>query len=288
MHAAESARFPGYHGVMRTTPCLDRVLFAAVISLCAGFMLPVAHAEITTRTVAYEHDGAELEGFLAVPVRADRALRPAVLVVHEWWGLNDFARDKARELAELGYVALAVDMYGNGVLADTPEAASQLAGPMYADGHARMRARVRAGFDALVRQPEVDPERIGAIGFCFGGTAVLQLAFTGAPVKGVVSFHGSLPALLEGDAERIGASILVLHGADDPMVPPAMVQAFETGMKRTDADWQLVSYGGAVHSFTNPDVDRRGIPGARYHARTHRRAWEAMRAFFGEVLEHED
>lgn len=247
-----------------------------------------ASAKVVTRTIEYAHDGVALEGFLAYDEArvsaAPGGRLPGVLVVHEWWGLNEFAREKARELAAEGYVAFALDMYGKGVRTDDPAEAGRLAGPHYAGDFALMRARARAGLDVLAGQSIVDRERLGAIGFCFGGTTVLQLAFSGAPLRAVVSLHGSLPPPAESDDSAIRASILVLHGADDPMVPPEMVHTFEQAMKRTGADWTLVSYGGAVHSFTNPEVDRRGIPGARYHARTHRRAWALMQGFLVETL----
>lgn len=255
------------------------VLAVAIIVIPA---IP-AGAEIVTRTLRYEIDGAVHEGFLAYDDALD-GRQPGVLVVHEWWGLNDFARGKARELAELGYVAFAADMYGKDVLAETPEKADELAHPFYADGFVRMRRHARAAFNVLSKQPNVNADRIGAIGLCFGGTSVLQLAYSGAPVKGVVSFHGSLPAPAESDDDDITASILVLHGADDPFVPKEMVDSFTTAMQRAEVDWQFVTYGNAVHSFTNPGVDRYELDGAKYNEKASRRSWEHMQVFFDEVL----
>lgn len=255
------------------------------LALCVAALMIVGSAsgEIITSTLRYQIDETVFEGYLAYDDALD-GRQPGVLVVHEWWGLNDFARGKARELAELGYVAFAADMYGKGVRADTPEEAGKLSAPFYADDFAKMRRHVRAAFNVLSKQPNVNADRIGAIGFCFGGTSVLQLAYSGAPVMGVVSFHGSLPAPAESDDDDITASILVLHGADDPFVPKEMVDSFTAAMQRADVDWQLIAYGNAVHSFTNPSVDRYELDGAKYNETAHRRSWRHMQQFFDEVL----
>lgn len=260
----------------------------ALLTGCfASTLVAVAQAQVVSHTVEYTHDGVTLEGYLAyneaLAERAESGL-PGVLVVHEWWGHNEFARTKARELAEQGFIAFALDMYGKGVGSNNPQEASQLAGPFYAGDFSLMRARARAGLDTLIAQENVDADRIVALGFCFGGTVSLQLAYSGAPVKGVVSFHGSLTPPAERDFENIKASILVLHGADDPLVPDAQVKAFQDAMRKSGADWQLIAYGGAVHSFTNPGADAHNIPGVAYHERTDHRAWRHARMFFQETI----
>ncbi len=256
----------------------------AVAALLAALAAPsIAGAKIVTEAVPYKHGDVELEGFLAYD-ESRTGRQPAVLVVHEWWGLNDFARDKARELAELGYVAFAVDMFGRGKVTRDPNEAMKLASPFRTDA-ALTRDRARAALDVVATMERVDPQRIAAIGFCFGGTVVLQMAYAGHGLAGVVSFHGSLPVLPEADAPGVKARLLVLHGAADSTVPDERVAAFQAALRKTTIDWRLVVYGGAKHAFMNPDADKLGFEGVGYDARTARRAWQDMRAFFGEVFE---
>lgn len=248
--------------------------------IAAGALVGWSRAEVVTRTVAYEHDGAKLEGFLAYDDAA-KDKRPGVLIVHEWWGLNDYARDRARQLARMGYVAFALDMYGKGVLAGTPDEAGRLASQF--KGRPLMRTRARAGLDVLLRDERVDPRRVVAIGYCFGGTAVLELAYSGAELAGVVSFHGGLTPAQGDDLKRIRARILVCHGADDPFVSADELRAFEESMRAAKADWQMIWYGGAVHGFTNPGMDAFKIDGARYDASADRRSWRHLRDFLEET-----
>ncbi len=251
-------------------------------SVAALLAAAAAHAKIVTEVLPYKHGALECRGFLAY----DEALtgpRPGVLVVHEWWGLNDFAREKARALAELGYVALAVDMYGQGQVVTTVEEAGRLAGQFRGDA-TLWRERAKAGLDALAAHPRVDPRKIAAIGFCFGGSTVLQMAAAGYDLAAVVSFHGGLAPFAEADAARIKARILVLHGAADTLVPDELVQAFQDSLRKSRADWQIVVYGGAKHSFTNPEADKLNMPGVGYDATTARRAWAQMRALFDETF----
>ncbi len=238
-------------------------------------------AKLVTRPVEYRQGETVLEGYLAYD-DAVRERRPGVLVVHEWYGLNDYAKKRAEQVAGLGYVAFAVDMYGKGVVTDDPKRAGELAGQVR--GKPVLRERIVAALETLKRQERVDPQRIAAMGYCFGGTTALQLAYTGADVAGVVSFHGSLTPPQEEDMRRIKAKVLVLHGADDPMVPPEMVNAFEKAMREAKADWQLIAYGGAVHSFTNPNSGRAGIEGVGYNEKADRRSWEHMKLFFEEIF----
>ena len=259
----------------RTTTLTLAVLVAAVTA-------SAALGAVQTRAIEYKDGDVVLEGYLAW----DDALtgrRPGVLVVHEWWGLNDYPKQRARQLAEMGYVAFALDMYGKGLTATTREGAGALAGKLRND-RPLMRRRAAAGLEVLRKQDLVDPARIVAIGYCFGGTAVLELARSGAEVAGVVSFHGGLDTPDPADARRIKAKVLVLHGAADPGVPPEQVKAFQESMNAAGVDWHMVSYGGAVHAFTNPAAGNDPSKGAAYDAKADRRSWEAMKAFFAEVF----
>jgi dienelactone hydrolase len=244
--------------------------------------LTEVNARLVTQTVEYRQNGTVMQGFLAYD-DAFPAPRPGVLVVHEWWGLNDFAQAKAKELAGLGYVALAADMYGNGRTTTDREEAAQLAGALRGNPEL-LRARARAALKALAAQPRVDPQRLAAIGFCFGGTTVLELAYSGADLAGVVSFHGGLPRTQPGDLQHIKAAILVLHGADDPHVPAADITAFEQAMRQAGADWQMVFIGGAVHGFTNPANGDNPATGVAYQAKGARRSWRYMEEFFREIF----
>jgi dienelactone hydrolase len=242
----------------------------------------VARAAVHTQVIEYKHGDVVLEGYLAYDDSVT-GKRPGVLVVHEWTGHNPYVRKRAEQLAGLGYVAFALDMYGKGVQARDMKEAAALAS-IYKNDRKLMRARALAGLDVLRRQPQVDLSRLAAIGYCFGGTTVLELARSGTELAGVVSFHGDLSTPHPEDAGQIKARVLVLHGADDPHVPPGVVSAFEEEMRRAGVDWQLVKYGGAVHSFTNPGAGNDPSRGAAYNARADHRSWEAMRAFFNEIL----
>ncbi|GKT09628.1 dienelactone hydrolase family protein [Desulforhabdus sp. TSK] len=241
-----------------------------------------AHGAIHTEWVQYRHGETLLEGYLAYD-DAVKGPRPGVLVVHEWMGLEDYAMKRAEQLAGMGYVAFALDMYGKGVRAKTPEEAAKLSG-IYKGDRPLMRARAQAGLDELRKQPLVDPSRIAAIGYCFGGTTVLELARSGAPVAGVVSFHGGLGTPEPADAKNIKGKVLVLHGADDPHVPSAEVAAFQDEMRKAAVDWQMIYYGGAVHSFTNPGSGTDASTGVAYNEKADKRSWEAMKAFFKELF----
>lgn len=258
---------------------------AGLVSACALLATgSLGSAEIVTKPVEYEHEGVKLKGFLAFDGTASETdRRPGVLVVHEWWGLNDYARRRARMLAEMGFVAFAADMYGAGVVAEDRDHAAKLAGDFY--GKPLMRTRARAALDVLASQPMVDRSRLAAIGYCFGGTAVLELAYSGAPVRGVVSFHGGLSAPQPADRENIRAKFLVFHGADDPFVAKEKVKALQQGLREAGTDWQMIFYGGVVHSFTNPDAGGGGVgAGAKYDAKADARSWTHMRAFLQEVF----
>lgn len=253
-----------------------RMLTVTVMLIAA---VPAARAALHTETVSYRDGDVELKGHLAYDESVE-GRRPGVLVVHEWTGLGEHPKTSARGLAELGYVAFAVDMYGGGkVTADTKEAAA-LSGNI--KRHPDLaRSRFTAALETLRGHPVCDPRRIAAIGYCFGGTVVLEMARSGLDLAGVVSFHGGLASAIPQQERRLKASVLACHGADDPHVPEEEVAAFGEEMRGLGADWQLNIYGGAVHSFTNPDADSES---ARYDPEAARRSWEAMKAFLREVF----
>jgi len=223
-----------------------------------------------------------LQGYLAYD-DATTQKRPGVLVVHEWMGLNDYAKMRADKLAQLGYVAFAADIYGKGIRPQSPKDAGALAGK-YKKDRPLLRARVKAALDVLKQNSLTDQARVAAIGYCFGGTTVLELARSGAPVAGIVSFHGGLDSPTPADARNIKGKVLVQTGADDPNVPPAQVAAFEDEMRMGKVDWEMVSYGNAVHSFTNPASGNDNSRGAAYNEKADKRSWEAMKQFFAEIF----
>jgi dienelactone hydrolase len=232
--------------------------------------------------VEYKQGDAVLEG-VSVYDDAIQGKRPAVLVVHQWKGLGDYEKKRAEMLAKLGYNVFAADIYGKGIRPQSPQAAGAEAGK-YKNDRALLRSRVRAGLDVLMTHELTDPKRVAAIGYCFGGTTVLELARSGADIVAVVSFHGGLSSPAPADAKNIKAKVLALHGADDPNVPPKEVAAFEDEMRQGGVDWQLIAYGGAVHSFTDWNAGSDNSKGAAYNERADRRSWEAMKQFFAEAF----
>ncbi len=250
--------------------------------MCAFLWSSVCDAAVKGEMVEYRHGDVILEGYLAYDDALKEA-RPGVLVVHEWYGLNDYAKKRADQLAELGYVAFALDMYGKGVRAASNDEAGALAGK-YKGDRPLMRARAQAGLDVLKKRSLVDPKRVAAIGYCFGGTTVLEMARAGADVAGVVSFHGGLDTPDPQAKPTIRARVLVLHGADDPLVPAKDIAAFHEEMQRSGADWQMIYFGGAVHSFTNPQAGSDPSKGVAYNEKADRRSWEAMKLFFAEIF----
>jgi dienelactone hydrolase len=256
-----------------------KILFA---TLAAASLAGLAHAEIKSQLIEYQQGETVCEGALVYDA-AKTGLRPGVLIAHQWKGLTAYEKRRAEMLAGLGYVVFCADIYGKGVRADNPQDASKLAG-QYKGERPLLRARVNAAFEQLKKQPQVDARRTAAIGYCFGGTTVLELARSGAEVAGVVSFHGGLNTPTPDDAKQIKGKVLALHGAEDPFVPPAEVAAFEEEMRKAGADWQLVAYGGAVHSFTMREAGHDNSKGAAYNAKADQRSWEAMKAFFAEIF----
>jgi len=241
-----------------------------------------AKPEIVYKAIEYKQGDAVLEG-LSVYDNALQGKRPAVLVVHQWKGLGDYEKKRAEMLARLGYNVFAADIYGKGIRPQTIEEAAIEAGK-YKSNRSLLRARVRAGLDVLAKDQRTDSRHIAAIGYCFGGTAVLDLARSGADIAGVVSFHGGLSSPAPRDAKNIKAKVLALHGADDPNVPAHEVAAFEDEMRQSGVDWQLIAYGGAVHSFTDWNAGNDNSKGVAYNERADRRSWEAMKSFFAEIF----
>lgn len=241
-----------------------------------------AHAALRTETVEYKQGDTVLEGYLAYDDSVKGKV-PGVLIVHEWTGLGPYVKKRAEQIAGLGYVGFAVDIYGKGVRPkDSKEAAAQAA--IYRGDRALMRARAQAGLDQLKKYKFVDPARIAAIGYCFGGGTALELARSGADIAGAVSFHGNLDTPRPEDAKNIKAKILVCHGADDPYVNAEQVAGFQNEMRAGGVDWQMNIYGNAVHSFTNPDSGNDSSAGAAYNKEADRRSWEAMKSFFKEIF----
>jgi dienelactone hydrolase len=259
---------------------LSIFLSVVTFSLCAS-----AETSIEGREVQYTSGGTTLKGYLAFDSGIS-GKRPAVLVVHEWWGLNDYARRRARMLAEMGYTALAVDMYGDGKQATHPDDAGKFSSELMKNFDVA-KARFMAAMDFLKKQPTVDPDRIAAIGYCFGGGVVLNMARQGVDLRGVASFHGGLAAVKPATSGSVKAKVLVLHGADDKFTTPEQINAFKKEMKDAGADFRFIAYPGAVHSFTNPDADDLGkkfnLPLA-YNGEADKKSWEELRKFLDMIF----
>ena len=237
---------------------------------------------IQTRVVEYKEGDNLLEGFVVYDDGVKGA-RPGVLIVHQWMGLTDYEKKRAEMLAQLGCVAFCADIYGKGIQPKNLEEAGAEASK-YKKDRLLLRARVNAGLEALRQEPLVDLGRIGAIGYCFGGTAVLELARSGARLNGIISFHGGLDSPTPGDGKNIKARVLVLHGADDPTMSPQQIAAFENEMRSGDVDWQLIKLGGAVHAFTQWNAGSDSSKGTAYNERADKHSWEYMKLFFAEIF----
>lgn len=236
---------------------------------------------IQERLIEYEHDGALLEGFLAYD-DAQAGSRPAVMIAHAWAGRGEFECDKARALAQLGYASFAADVYGKGVFGkDREENANRM--QVFLDDRAKLQSRLTAALAVMKAQPEADESQVAAMGFCFGGLCVLDLARSGADLKGVVSFHGLLGAPDGMAGGNIKAKVLVLHGHDDPMAQVDAVVALEKELTAGGADWQIHVYGNTLHAFTNPAANDPDF-GTVYDATADRRSWQALRNFLDELF----
>jgi dienelactone hydrolase len=250
----------------------------------AALLAVAANAKIISRPVAYEHAGVQLEGWLTYD-DSRTGHRPGVLVVHEWWGLNDYVKGRAQQLAEMGYVAFALDMYGKGVNTEDPKRAGELAGQFY--GKPLMAERARAGLDQLLKTGLVNPKKVAAIGFCFGGATCQALAYSGAPLTGIVSFHGSLIPPPAGAPNQV--QFLMLHGAADPFITAEEITAFTKGMHAGGFKWTWVNYPGAVHAFTNPNADRikaahPEMSGIGYNEAAATASWKEMQKFIHKLF----
>jgi dienelactone hydrolase len=248
--------------------------------LIASLLPAVSPAEIKTEIIEYQDGDTKLTGQLFYDNSIDGP-RPGVIVAHEWWGLNDYAKKRAEMLAELGYVAFALDMYGDDkVTSHAPDAKGWME-QITANVDA-WQARAMAGLAVLKDSELVDDDQLAAIGYCFGGATVMQMAYAGADLDGVVSFHGSLPPAPEG--ADIKAKVLAAHGYDDGFVPAQKVTAFEQSLADAGADWQLVVFSDARHGFTNPNAGDYGIDMIQYNAKADKRSWAMMQAFLDEVF----
>lgn len=258
-----------------------RSALLAAVALCC-LTLP-ALAAVKGETVTYTaKDGTVLEGYVAYDDAAKKP-RPGILIIHDWMGLGKFARQKADKLAAMGYVAFAADIYGKGVRPAKAEAAGKLA-TKYKMNRPLLRARARAAYDALHARPETNPKKTVVMGYCFGGTTALELARSGAKLSGVVSFHGGLDAPLPAQAGAIPEPVLVLHGADDPFVPPPEVKAFKLEMQAANVNVEFIEYPGAVHAFTNPAAGHDNRAGAAYNAEADKASWQEFKRFLRSVV----
>jgi dienelactone hydrolase len=255
----------------------------AVLALALFACLACAQAKIVTKTVPYDQGGVHLIGYLAYDdAQTEGKKLPGVLVVPEWWGLNDFVKGRAEALAKLGYVAFAVDMYGDGQSTTDPAKAKELSSPFY--GKPLMAERAQAGLDQLAASPQVDQSNLAAIGFCFGGATCQLLAYSGAALKGIVSFHGALVPLPADAAARTHAKFLILQGELDPHVDLDQRLAFIKSLDQGKIDFQFLSYSGAVHAFMNPEADKFHLEGIGYNATVAERAWNQMQLFLREIF----
>jgi dienelactone hydrolase len=241
-----------------------------------------AQAAVQTKKIEYKHGDQTCEGFLAWD-DAVQGPRPGVLLVHEWWGLNDYARSRAEQLAKLGYVAFAADMYGEGKTAAHPTEAGQLATKVRANVQ-DWRKRAAEALDVLKAQPQCDKTKLAAIGYCFGGSTALQLAYSGADLKAVVTFHAALTPPTPAEAKQIKATVLVCNGADDSFITPEAIKAFRDALDKGGVKYEFVNYPGAHHSFTVPDADRHNNPNMKYDKKADEDSWQRMKALFADKL----
>jgi dienelactone hydrolase len=258
---------------------LRTILALAMVSF---FCLSLSsEAALKAEKVEYKQGSTVLTGYL-VYEDSYPTPRPGVLVVHEWWGLNDHAKKRAEELAREGYIALAVDMYGGGKTTTHPKEAGEWATAVRQDKQTG-KERFLAGYELLRNHPLTRKDQIAAIGYCFGGHVVLFMAQEGLDLKGVVSFHGGLPAE-KAEPKSFKAKVLICHGADDPLTTKEQITAYQDNLRAGGADWQFMVYGGAKHSFTNPDADKVGVPALAYNKIVDQRSWKLMLSFLDELF----
>lgn len=255
-----------------------------VVALMSVMVLfaSAAEAEVRTKEIGYKQGDTVLQGFVAWE-EAVEGKRPGVLVVHEWWGHNKHARHQARRLAEAGYVGFALDLFGKGKVTTHPKNAQAFMSEAKKDP-AVIPARFQAALEQLKQDSHVAPDQIAAIGYCFGGSVVLDAARSGADLDAVVSFHGALETDSPAQQGKVTARILVLTGAADPFVPGEQVARFTQEMKAVGANFQVISYPGAKHGFTNPDAGKAGMDALEYNAEADKKSWAAMLAFLKGVF----
>ena len=256
--------------------------YIALAMIVALLCPALTHAAIKTEEVMYSVGGVNLKSTIAYDDTIS-GKKPGIVVLPEWWGMNDYVKHRAHMLAELGYVAIAADMFGDAKVTNDPGEAGKWAGGLK-NNRAELRTRVNAALDQLKRNPHVDTTKLGAIGYCFGGTCAIELARSGADIRAVVTFHAGLDSPDPAAGKNIKARILVCHGGDDVFSPAKDIEAFEQEMRQSKVDWQMNVYGNAVHSFSNPDADKHGIPGIAYNAEADHRSWAAMQALFNEAF----
>lgn len=259
-----------------------RCLSMAVMAVLVPALAPRAVAEVETREVTYKQGETELSGFFAWDAAA-KGRQPGVIVVHEWWGHNQHARNQAIRLTKAGYVGFALDMYGKGKVTTHPSDAQAFAAEATKDPQI-VKARFLAALDLVRKDPHVDPQRIAAIGYCFGGGIVLAMARQGVDLAAVVSFHGAIATQQPAAPGAVKARLLVLNGADDPMVTAEQIEAFKKEMTAAGAKYEFVSLAHAKHSFTNPDADKVGMPALAYNAEADQASWDAMLKLLAEVF----
>jgi dienelactone hydrolase len=250
--------------------------------LIAALWPAAAFAAIKTEVVTYQVGDTTCKGFLAYD-DATKDKRPGILVVHEWWGLDNYAKKRAEQLAGLGYVAFAADMYGGGKTTEHPKEAGAMATTVRMNQKDWL-ARANAGLKVLRDNPLVDSKKLASIGYCFGGSTSLALANSGSDIKAAVSFHGALLVPSDDEAKKITTKILICHGAMDSFIKEDTIQKMRGAYDRNKVDYQMIYYGGAVHSFTVPAADSKKLDGLRYDAAADRRSWAAMQALFNEVF----
>ena len=242
-----------------------------------------AKAAVQTKAIVYEDEGTQLTGHLYWDDASD-VKRPGILVLHEWWGLNAYAKERARQLAELGYVAFAADMYGGGRVTQDPKQASEWMQEVTADPEL-WRQRAYRGLEQLQANPLVAADKLAAVGYCFGGGTLLQMAYGGTKaLAGGVSFHGSLPAAPPEAKGKIGTKLLILHGQADSFIAPEVVTNFQTKLEEAGVDWEMDIYGGVRHGFTNPNAGDYGIENLKYDAQADARSYKRMQAFLEEIF----
>jgi len=259
-------------------------LFATMLCALSAALLASHPASATIQEVPLEYDAGGIHAKAHLYYDdATVGKRPGVVVVHEWWGLNDYAKHRARMLAEAGYVALAADMYGEGKTTEHPQEAGEFAAAVYKNAD-QAKARFLAALDHLKQDPHTDATRVAAIGYCFGGGVVLNMARQGVDLKGVVSFHGSLNAIEPAKTGMVKAKLLVCQGGADPFVPPDARAAFKKEMDDAGVDYIFMTFAGVKHSFTNPGADAHGMDGLAYDAMADHVSWAAMLAFFHQIF----